>query len=116
MPGYVAIALALAVSGVPASLAQDSRGLERCEPGGTGTEAEERQTNRMPGSNAGVFIERPIGGVCVSPEFLGGEPIYVGRTTVGSGMIVEVSTTAFMPEGAPGVGALIARPDQPASW
>lgn len=119
MLGYMAIGLAVAVGGVPASLAQDSRGLERCESAGTGVEAEERQTPQTLGSTTGVFVDVPIGRVCVGPEFVGDEPIYVRRTTVGKGMtIVEVSTTPFMPalgsdEKRP---ELIGRPDQPASW
>ena len=116
MLGNVAIGLAVAVSGVPASFAQDSRGLERC-PSDTGIEAQERQTDQRPASNRGVLLEVPIGRVCVGPEFVGGETVYVRRTTVGQGMtIVEVSTTPFMPEEAAGVVASIARPDQPASW
>ena len=117
--GYMAIGLAVVVSGVPASFAQDSRVLDQCKPAGTGIEAEQRQTHQRPGSNARVFVAVPIGRVCVGPEFVDGEPSYVRRLTGREGMaIVEVSTTPFMPdlrssEGPPGV---IGRPDQPASW
>lgn len=115
----VAIGLAVVVSGVPAAFAQDSRVLDHCKSAGTGIEAEERQTHQRPGSNTGVFVDVPIGRVCVGPEFVDGEPSYVRRTTVSKGMaIVEVSTTPFMPvlrssEEPPGA---IGRPDQPASW
>ena len=84
---------------------------------GTGVEAEERQTHERPGSTTGISLEVPIGRVSVGPA-LGGEPVYVRRTTVKEGMtIVEVSTTPFMPvlasnEGPPVVG----RSDQPAGW
>ena len=117
MLGYMAIGLAVAVSGVPAALAQDSRVLEHCKSAGTGTEAEERQTQQRPEGNTGVFVDVPIGKVCVGPESLDDEPIYVRRTTVGNGItIVEVSTTPFMAvlssnKKQPGV-----RPDQPAGW
>jgi len=58
----------------------------------------------------------PIGRVCVGPEVVDGEPIYVRRTTVSEGMtIVEVSTTPFMPVSNE-VAGLIGRPDQPAGW
>jgi hypothetical protein len=113
----MAIGLAVVVSVVPASFAQDSRVLDHCKSAGTGIEAEERQTHQRPGSNMGVFVAVPIGSVCVGPEFVDGEPIYVRRMKEGMA-IVEVSTTPFMPdlrssEGPPGV---ISRPDQPASW
>jgi hypothetical protein len=116
MLGYMAIGLAVLVSNVPASFAQNSRGLEHCQSAATGIEAEERQTPQRAGSNTGVFVEVPIGKVCVGPESVG-EPVFVRRTTVGQGMtIVEVSTTPFTAvlgsnEAPPGV-----RPDQPASW
>jgi hypothetical protein len=117
--GYMAIGLAAVVSVVPASFAQDSRVLDHCKSAGTGIEAEERQTHQRPGSNTAVFVDVPIGRVCVGPEVLDGEPSYVRRISAKEGMaIVEVSTTPFMPdlrssEGPPGV---ISRPDQPASW
>jgi len=119
MLGHTAIGLALAVGGVPPSLAQDSRGLERCKSTGTGIEAEVRQTDPRPGSNTGVSVEVPMGSVCVGPEFVGGvEPVYVRRTAAGEGItIVEVSTAPFMPVlDSTGVGGSIVRPDQPASW
>ena len=111
----MAIGLAAVVSGVPASLAQDSRG----KPAGTGIEAEEDQTHQRLGSDTGISLAVPVGRVSVGPEVTNGEPVYVRRTTVREGMtIVEVSTTPFVPvlasnEGPPGV---IARPDQPAGW
>jgi hypothetical protein len=112
--GYMAIGLAAVV--VPASFAQASRVLEHCESAGTGIEAEERQTNQRPGSNTGVSVEVPIGTVCVAPEVVDGESIYVRRTTVTEGMtIVEVSTTPFMTVSNE-VDGLIGRPDQPAGW
>lgn len=114
--GYMAIGLAVAVAVVPASFAQNPPVLVHGKSAGTGIEAEERQTHQRPGSNTGVFVAVPIGRVWVSPELVEGEPSYVRRTTVSKGMtIVEVSTTPFMPE-PPGVGELIGRPDQPASW
>jgi hypothetical protein len=117
MLAYVGIGLAVAVSGVPASLAQDSRGLQSCGSAATGIEAEGRQTDQNPVSDTGVFVEVPIGRVCVGPEFVGSEPVYVRRTSVGAGMtIVEVSRTPFMPEKAAGIVAMMTRPDQPASW
>ena len=117
MFGSIAIGLAVAISGVPAALAQNSRALEHCKAAGTGTEAEERQTQQRPMGNTGVFVDVPIGKVCVGPELLDDEPVYVRRTTVGTGItIVEVSTTPFMAvlsssKKPPGV-----RPDQPAGW
>ena len=118
MLGYMAIGLAVVVSVVPASFAQDPRVLEHCKSAGTGIEAEEPQTLQRPGSNTGVFVEVPIGRVCVGPESVDGEPIYVRRTTVREGMIiVEVSTTPFMPVlRSNKVDGLIGRPDQPAGW
>jgi len=122
MLGYIPIGLAVAVSGVPAALTQDSRVLEHCKSAGTGTEAEKRQTQQTPGSNTAVSVEVPIGKVCVGPELLDDEPIYVRRTTVGNGItVVEVSATPFMPvlganEIPPGVYKLKVRPDQPAGW
>lgn len=115
----MAIGLAAVFGGVPASFAQDSRALDLCKSAGSGIEAEEPQTHQGPGSNTGVFVDVPIGRVCVGPESVDGEPSYVRRTTVSKGMtIVEVSTTPFMPvlrssEEPPGA---ISRPDLPASW
>jgi len=106
----VAIALAVPVSVVPASLAYG-------KSAGTGIEAKEPQTHRGLGSNTGVSVELPIGKVWVDPELLAGEPVYERRTKVSGGItIVEVSTTPFMTvlasnQRLPGV-----RPDQPAGW
>jgi hypothetical protein len=112
--GYMAIGLAAIVSVVPASFAQHSRVLAHGKSAATGIEA--RQTQQTPGSNTGISLAVPIGRVEVSPESLDGEAIYVRRMTVREGItIVEVSTTPFVPE-ALGVGELIVRPDQPASW
>ena len=118
MLGYMTIGLAVVVSVVPASFAQDPRVLEHCKSTGTGIEAEERQTHQRPGSNTGVFVDVPIGRVCVGPEFVDGEPVYERRTTVREGMtIVEVSTTPFTPVlRSNEVAGLIGRPDQPAGW
>ena len=108
----MAIGLAVVVSGVPASLAQDSQGLDHGKSAGTG------QTHQKRGSNRGISVAVPIGGVSVGPK-LDGEPIYVRRTTGKEGMtIVEVSTTPFMPVLASNQqpsGAVL-RPDQPAGW
>jgi hypothetical protein len=114
----IAIGVAVAVSGVPASFAQDSRVLDHCKAAGTAIEAEERQTPQGSGNNTGVSVEVPIGSVCVAPEFVGDEPIYVRRTSGSGGMtIVEVSTTPFVPVlHSNKVAGLIGRPDQPASW
>ena len=118
MLGHMAIGLAAVVT-VVSAFAQDPRVLDHCKSAGTGIEAEERQTHQRRGSNTGVFVDVPIGRVCVGPDFVDGEPIFVRQTTVKEGMrIVEVSTTPFMPvlgssEEPPGV---IGRPDQPASW
>lgn len=119
MLGYMAIGLAVAVSGVPASLAQDPRVLDQCKSAGTtGIEPEERQTPQRPGSNTGVFVEVPIGRVCVGPESVDGEPIYVRRTTENQSMtVVEVSTAPFTSVlRSDEVAGPIARPDQPAGW
>jgi hypothetical protein len=116
---WMAIGLAVVVSGVPASFAQDSRVPDHGKPAGTRIQAKERQAPQRPGSNTGVSLAVPIGRVWVGPESVDGEPSYVRRTKASEGMtIVEVSTTPFMPalrsgEVPPGV---IARPDQPASW
>ena len=116
MLGYLAIGLSLAVGAVPASLAQDSRALDRCKPAGTGSAAEERQTHQSDG-NAVVLVDLPLGKVCVGPELLDGEHSYVRRTKAKEGMaIVEVSTTPFMPVEPLGALALVGRTDQPAPW
>ena len=116
MLGHMAIGLAVAASGVPASFAQDSRLLEHCKSAGTGTEAEGQPT-KGPGSNKGVSIEVPIGKVCVGPESLDGEPFYVRRTDVGNGItIVEVSTMPFVAFRTSNGEAPQVRPDQPAGW
>jgi hypothetical protein len=100
----IAFGLGAVVAVVPAAFAQSA---------GTGVNAEERQ----PRGTTGISLEVPIGRVSVGPA-LGGEPVYVRRTTVKEGMtIVEVSTTPFTPvlasnEGPPVVG----RSDQPAGW
>jgi hypothetical protein len=114
----MAIGLAVVVSGVPASFAQDSKGVDQGNSAGTGIEAQERQAQQRAGSNRGISLAVPIGRISVGPKSLDGEPVYVRRTTVREGMtIVEVSTTPFMPvlasnEGSPpGV-----RTDQPAGW
>ena len=119
MLGNLAIGLAVVVSPVPASSARDSPVLDHCKSAGTGNEAEEQKTDQRPGSSTGVFVDVPIGRVCVGPEAVDGGPTYVRRTTVSKGMaIVEVSTTPFMPVlgSNEGVNELIARPDQPAPW
>ena len=114
----MAIGLAAVVSGVPASLAQDSRVPDHGKPAATGIEAEERRTHQRPGSNTGISLAVPIGRVSIGPEFVDGEPVYVRRMTVREGMtIVEVSTTPFMPVLASNEGAPAAvRTDQPAGW
>ncbi len=117
MLGYIAIGVAAVVGNVPASLAQDSRVLDHCKPAGTGIEAEQRQTHEGPGSNSGISVEIPIGSVCVSPESLDGDFVYVRRTTDTAGMtIVEVSTTPFMADLSSNEVGSIGRPDQPAGW
>ena len=119
MLGYLAIGLAVVAGAVPAPIAQDSRGLGQCKSAGTGIEAEERQTAQRPQNYRGVFVDAPIGTVCVGPEVVDGGPSYVRRTIGKEGMaIVEVSATPFMPVllSSEGHAAVIARPDQPASW
>jgi hypothetical protein len=114
---YMAIDLAVIVTGVPASLAQDSRVPDQGKSAGIGNEAQERQTRQRPGNERGISVAAPTGRVSVDPE-LDGEPVYVRRTKVREGMtIVEVSTTPFIPvlasnEGPPAV----VRSDQPAGW
>ena len=118
-----AIGLAVVVSVVPASFAQNPPVLGHGKSPRAGIEAE-RQTHKMSdglrlegGEHTGVLVFVPIGRVRVGPEVVDGEPSYVRRTKAREGMtIVEVSTTPFMPE-PPGVEELIGRPDeQPASW
>jgi hypothetical protein len=115
----MAIGLAVGVSVVPASLAQDSRALDHGKPAGTGTETKGRQTHSSLGR--GISLAVPTGRVSVDPQAVAGEPIFVRRLTVRDGMtIVEVSTTPFMPVLASnepsGGGQLVVRPDQPAGW
>ena len=112
-----AIGLAVVVSGVPASFAQD-RVSDQGKPAGTGAEAKKRQTHQGLKSNSGISLAVPIGRVSVGHESLDGEPIYVRRSTVKEGMtIVEVSTTPFMPVLASNEGPPAAvRTDQPAGW
>ena len=116
---YVAIGLAVAVGNVPDSRAQDVRGLDRCTSEVTAVQAKGPQA---PGSNRAVSVEIPIGSVCVGPEFVGDEPVYVRRTSAGNGMtVVEVSATPFESvlgsnERPPGIYKLKVRPDQPAGW
>ena len=116
---YMAIGLALVVSGVPAAFAQDSRALDHGKSAGTGINSDKRQTRQGIASNRSISLAVPIGRVSVDSKVMDGEPIYVRRMTVREGMtIVEVSTTPFMPvltanEEPRGVHV---RPDQPASW
>ena len=112
----MAIGLAVAVSGVPASSAQDWRVLDPGKSAGNGIEAG-RQTDQRPGSNRGISLAVPTGRVAVGPGSLEGEPIYVRRATVRDGItIVEVSTTPFMPVLPSSGEAPEVRSDQPASW
>ena len=115
----MAMGLAVVVSGVPASFAQDSRVSAQGKPAGAGVEAKKRQTHQGLKSDSGISLAVPIGRVSVGHESLDGEPIYVRRSTVREGMtIVEVSTTPFMPVLASNQqpsGAVL-RPDQPAGW
>ena len=114
----MATGLAVVVSGVPASFAQDSRVSDQDKPAGTGAEAKKRQTHQGLKSNSGISLAVPLGRVFVGHESLDGEPIYVRRSTVREGMtIVEVSTTPFMPVLASNEGSPAAvRTDQPAGW
>jgi hypothetical protein len=113
----MAIGLAVVVSGVPASFAQDSRVSDHGKPAGTRVEAKKRQTHQGLKSNSGISLAVPIGRVSVGPEFVDGEPIYVRRMTGREGMtIVEVSTTPFMPVLASNEETHEVRPDQPAGW
>ena len=116
---HMAIALAVAVAAVPASLAQDSRVPDPGKPAGAGTETGDWQTQQKLGRNSGVSVAEPIGRVWIGPDAVEGEATYVRRMTVTAGMtIVEVSTTPFMPILASGEEPLsvMGRPDQPASW
>ena len=116
------IGLAVAVSVVPASSAQDWRILDPGKSAGNGMEAKERQTGQGLRTNSGISLAVPIGRVWVGPESVDGEPSYVRRTKAGEGMtIVEVSTTPFMPvllskDEAAEVARSTVRPDQPAGW
>ena len=113
----MAIGLAVVVSGVPASFAQDSQVRDAGKSAGTGTEAKGPQS-----LGRGISLAVPIGKISVGPEVVDGDPIFVRRTTGANGMtIVEVSTTPFMPvlasnEGSPGGSPLSVKPDQPAGW
>jgi hypothetical protein len=116
---YMVIGLAAVVGLAPASFAHAPRVLDPCKSAEAGIEADERQTQQRPGSNAGVSVAMPIGRVCVGPEAVDGGPTYVRRLKAKEGMaIVEVSTTPFMPElaSSEGLHAAIPRPDQPAGW
>ena len=109
------MAIGLATVVVPAGFARGA-----AKPGSpAGTAIEERPTH-VRGSNAGISVAVPIGKVSVDPKVLGGEPIFVRRSTVREGItIVEVSTTPFEPvlASSEGVSAqAIVRADQPASW
>ena len=114
----MAIGLSIAVSGVPALLAQGPGVLDPCKFAGTTTiEPEERPAPQRPGSNTGISIDVPIGSVCVGPNSVDGEPVFVRRTTEGPGMtVVEVSTTPFEPVLTSNQPGLLGRPDQPAGW
>ena len=115
----IAIGLAVVVSGVPAAFAQDRQVLDHGKAAGTGSKATERQTHQEFGSNTGISLAVPIGRVSVGPDLVGGEPIYVRRTTASGGItIVEVSTTPFMPVLASNQtkNRFLGRPDQPAGW
>ena len=114
----MATGLAVLVSGIPASFAQDSRVSDQGKPAGTGAEAKRPQTHQGLKGNSGISLAVPVGRVSVGHESLNGEPIYVRRSTVREGMtIVEVSTTPFMPVLASNGGSPAAvRTDQPAGW
>jgi hypothetical protein len=117
LTAYMAIGLAVVVSLVPASSAQDSRVPDQGKSAGTAIESEELQTHQRLGSNTGVSVAVPIGRVWVGPESVDGEPTYVRRTKAGEGMtIVEVSTTPFMPVLSSSEAPLAVPADQPASW
>lgn len=78
-----------------------------------------RDEEEVTGLHDSVLVDVPIGKVCVGPGKVEGERSYVRRTRAPGGMaIVEVSTTPFMPErgSGDGIGQLVAKPDQPASW
>ena len=115
----MAIGIAAVVGGVPTSFAQDSRAADPGKPGGT---AKNRQTHQGLDSSKGISLVVPTGKISVDQQSLGGEPIYVRRSTVREGVtIVEVSTTPFMPvlasnEGAQVSSLSIVRPDQQAGW
>ena len=113
----LAMGLAVVAGAVPA-FAQDPRVVDPGACAGTGTAAQQRQNQGGFGGNTGLSLDVPIGKVEVSPEYLGGEPVYVRRTTTGGGAaVVEVSTTPFIAEGgASGTTGVLGSPDQPAGW
>ena len=110
----LALGVAVALSAVPA-FAQHPRVPDHGKCAGTGITVEAPQTL---GSNTGISVVEPIGSIRVDPESLDGEPVYVRRTTVTSGVaMVEVSTTPFISnEESSGVPGVLGRPDQPAGW
>lgn len=110
----LAIGLAVAVSGVPASLAQDSRVLD-CKSAGTTKTESEQQIRQTAGGNRVISVDVPLGSVCVSPESVDGAPVYVRRTRE-SMAIVEVSTSPFETVLAANQPGSLGRPDQPAGW
>jgi hypothetical protein len=117
MLGHMAMGLAAFVGVGPVVSAQDSRVLDPCKSVGTLAEAEERPMQVSSGSGTGIFVAAPIGRVCVDPEVVDGEAIYVRRTAAKEGMaIVEVSTTPFAPDLPTGAAIMTLRPDQPAGW
>jgi len=110
----LALGLAVAVSGVPASLAQDSRVLD-CKSAGTTKIEAERQMPQAAGGNSVISVDVPLGSVCVGPESVDGAPVYV-RRTIESMAIIEVSTTPFETVLAANQPGSLGRPDQPAGW
>jgi hypothetical protein len=114
---YMAAGLSIAVSGVPASLAQDPDVVDPCKSAGMTTIEPKEPQAQGPVSNAVISIDVPIGRVCAGPESVDGEPVFVRRTTEGQGMtVVEVSTTPFEGVLASNPTGLLGRPDQPAGW
>ena len=119
----LASGIAFIAAGVPASFAQDSRHVDHGKRAGTGTKAKAPQTHERLDRSKGIFLAVPIGRILVGPgpEVVGGEQVYVRRSTVRDGItIVEVSTTPFTPVLAlnqgPGGTPITVRPDQPAGW
>lgn len=113
-----AISLAVAVSAVPAWLAQDPTGSDQSNPAGTANQTGERQTHRELRSGAGISLVIPTGKIFVGAGPASGGSVYERRTTDDGITIVEVSATPFMPvlqsSGAP--TAPTYRADQPAGW